>query len=63
MESEGVVKIEVGSDFAPTTMEAIATVPITDGGKPGSVIEIVEVGYMYHDRILRAARVIVAEDE
>ena len=63
MESEGVVKIEVGSDFDPTTMEAIATVPVSDGGKPGSVIEIVEVGYMYHDRILRAARVIVAEDE
>ena len=63
MESEGVVKIEVGSDFDPTTMEAIATVPVSDGGKPGSVIEIVEVGYMYHDRNLRAARVIVAEDE
>jgi|TARA_B100000678_G_scaffold171418_1_gene143068 molecular chaperone GrpE len=63
MESEGVVKIEVGSNFDPTTMEAIATVPVPDGGKAGSVIEIVEVGYMYHDRILRAARVIVAEDE
>ena len=47
----------------PQTMEAIATVPVPDGGKAGSVIEIVEVGYMYHDRILRAARVIVAEDE
>ncbi|MEC7686722.1 MAG: nucleotide exchange factor GrpE [Candidatus Thermoplasmatota archaeon] len=63
MESEGVVKIEVGSEFDPTTMEAIATVPLPNGHKAGSVIEIVEVGYMYHDRILRAARVIVAEDE
>tara|TARA_B100000029_G_scaffold172381_1_gene168759 strand:- start:3216 stop:3719 length:504 start_codon:yes stop_codon:yes gene_type:complete len=63
MESEGVVKIEVGSEFDPTTMEAIATVPVPDGHKAGSVIEIVEVGYMYHDRVLRAARVIVAEDE
>ncbi len=63
MESEGVVKIGVDSDFDPTTMEAIATVPVPEGTKPGSVIEIVEVGYMYHDRVLRAARVIVAEDE
>ena len=63
MESEGVVKIEVGTDFDPTTMEAIATVPVPEGSEGGSVIEIVEVGYMYHDRILRAARVIVAEDE
>ncbi len=63
METEGVVKIEVGTDFDPTTMEAIATVPVPEGSDPGSVIEIVEVGYMYHDRILRAARVIVAEDQ
>ncbi|MFL2493348.1 MAG: nucleotide exchange factor GrpE [Candidatus Thalassarchaeum sp.] len=63
LESEGVVKIEVGSTFDPTTMEAIATVPVPDGGERGSVIEIVEDGYMYHDRILRATRVIVAEDE
>ena len=63
METEGVVKIEVGTDFDPTTMEAIATVPVPEGSGPGSVIEIVEVGYMYHDRILRAARVIVAEDQ
>ena len=63
MESEGVVKIEVGTDFDPTTMEAIATVPVPEGSEGGSVIEIVEVGYMYHDRILRAARVIVAEDK
>ena len=63
LESEGVIKIEVGSAFDPTTMEAIATIPVPEGEKPGSVIEIVEVGYMYHDRILRAARVIVAEDE
>ncbi|MED5158967.1 MAG: nucleotide exchange factor GrpE [Candidatus Thermoplasmatota archaeon] len=26
-------------------------------------MEVVEVGYMYHDRVLRAARVIVAEGE
>ena len=63
LESEGVVKIEVGYAFDPTTMEAIATVPVPDGGGAGSVIEIVEDGYMYHDRILRATRVIVAEDE
>ena len=63
METEGVVKIEFGTDFDPTTMEAIATVPVPEGSGPGSVIEIVEVGYMYHDRILRAARVIVAEDQ
>ena len=63
LEAEGVTQIEVDSTFDPTNMEAIATVPAPDGSEPGSVIEVIEVGYMYHDRVLRAARVIVAEGE
>ncbi|SVA15859.1 uncharacterized protein METZ01_LOCUS68713, partial [marine metagenome] len=63
LKAEGVTKIEVDSTFDPTNMEAIATVPAPDGSEPGTVVEVVEVGYMYHDRVLRAARVIVAEDE
>ena len=61
--AEGVSQIEVESAFDPTMMEAIATVPVPEGIEPGSVIEVIEVGYMYHDRVLRAARVIVAEGE
>ena len=63
LEAEGVSQIEVESSFDPTTMEAIATVPAPEGCEPDSVIEVIEVGYMYHDRVLRAARVIVAEGE
>jgi len=63
LEAEGVTQIEVDSTFDPTNMEAIATVPAPEGSEPGSVIEVVEVGYMYYDRVLRAARVIVAEGE
>ena len=63
LEAEGVSQIEVESSFDPTMMEAIATVPVPEGSGPGSVIEVIEVGYMYHDRVLRAARVIVAEGE
>lgn len=63
LKAEGVTQIEVDSTFDPTNMEAIATVPAPEGYEPGSVIEVVEVGYMYHDRVLRAARVIVAEGE
>ena len=63
LEAEGVSQIDVESSFDPTKMEAIATVPVPEGTVAGSVIEVVEVGYMYHDRVLRAARVIVAEGE
>ena len=63
LEAEGVSQIDVESSFDPTKMGAIATVPVPEGAVAGSVIEVVEVGYMYHDRVLRAARVIVAEGE
>ena len=36
-------------------------VPAPDGIEPGQVVEVVEDGYMLHERVLRAARVIVAE--
>ncbi|MAZ23872.1 MAG: nucleotide exchange factor GrpE [Euryarchaeota archaeon] len=62
LNSEGVTHIDaVGKVFDPTCMEAIATVPAIDGIEPGGVVEVVEEGYMLHERVLRAARVIVAE--
>ncbi len=62
LESEGVVQIEaVGMQFDPTCMEAIATVSAPEGVEPGSVVEVMEEGYLLHERVLRAARVIVAE--
>lgn len=62
LESEGVAHIEsLGEQFDPTTMEAIAMIPTPSGFEPGQVVEVVEEGYMLHERVLRAARVIVAE--
>ena len=62
LESEGVTHIEsMGKQFDPTKMEAVAVLPATEGVGPGSVIEVVEEGYMLHDRVLRASRVIVSD--
>jgi molecular chaperone GrpE len=64
LEAEGVSLIEAaGKPFDPTCMEAIATVQGPDGSQPGSVLEVIEQGFTLHDRVLRAARVIVAEGE
>ena len=43
-------------------MEAIATVPASEGQDAGLVIEEIESGYMLHDRVLRPAKVIVVSD-
>ena len=62
LESEGVTHIEsMGEQFDPTKMEAVAMLPAPEGISPGVVIEVIEEGYMLHERVLRASRVIVAE--
>ena len=64
LDAEGIVQIEaMGNSFDPTCMEAIATIPCPKDCQPGSVIEVIEQGYRMHDRILRAARVVVAEGD
>lgn len=56
----GVKEIKaLGETFDPNLHEAIARVPA--GDKPANqVVEQVEKGYMYQDRLLRPARVVVA---
>ena len=62
LESEGVVHIEaMEKQFDPTKMEAIAMLPAPDGVQPGFVIEVIEEGYLLHERVLVASKVIVAE--
>ena len=62
LESEGVVHIEaMGKQFDPTKMEAIAMLPAPDGIQAGFVIEVIEEGFMLHERVLVASKVIVAE--
>ena len=36
-------------------------IPSPAGVEPGTVVEVVEEGFMIHDRVLRASRVIVSE--
>jgi molecular chaperone GrpE len=56
----GVKEIEaLGQPFDPNLHEAIAKVA-AQGQKPNTVIEVPEKGYIYQDRLLRAAKVVVA---
>ena len=63
LENEGVQKIDARDKlFDPSFMEAIAVIPTPEGKEPGSVVEIVEEGYMFHDRVLRPVKVIVSDN-
>ena len=57
----GVTAIEeVGVAFDPVLHEAVMARKQV-GTDPGRVIEVYETGYKHHDRVLRAAKVIVSE--
>ena len=62
LSSEGIVEIRIEDGvFDPNRMEAIAAIPAPDDVDSGSVLQIIEKGYMIHDRVLRPAKVVVSE--
>ena len=62
LQTEGLTQIEVGPDFDPNTMEALTTLPASEDHPDGAVIDTLESGWMYKDRVLRPARVVVAKE-
>ena len=44
-------------------MEAITTIPASDDFPSGMVVDVIEAGYMYKQKVLIAARVVVASDD
>ena len=61
LEAEGLKKIEsLGKEFDPTVMQAVETVV---GEKPNMVAKVMQEGYMYKDRVLRPAMVVVTKKE
>jgi molecular chaperone GrpE len=57
---EGLAEIPTDGGFDPHVHEAMLARP-ADGAEPGSVLEVVQRGYRLGDKVVRPARVIVAE--
>jgi molecular chaperone GrpE len=61
LERHGIEKIEpMGQKFDPQFHEAMFEVPTADA-ETGTVMHIVEIGYVIHDRLLRPAKVGIAK--
>jgi molecular chaperone GrpE len=60
LRKEGLAEIETDGAFDPHVHEALLTQP-SDGMEAGSVLEVVQRGYRLGDKVVRPARVIVAE--
>lgn len=53
------LSLRPGDEFDPATAEAMTEVPSEH--PPGTVVEEIEPGYRLHDKIIRAARVILSK--
>jgi len=59
----GITEIDPkGEPFDPSKHEALSMLPAPNVA-PGSVLEVIQKGYQLHDRLLRAAKVIVARGQ
>ena len=62
LEQAGIKELDPhGEPFDPALHEAMAVAP-SDEAEPGTVLEVFQKGYSIRDRLLRAARVIVAKE-
>lgn len=60
LEKEGLVEIATDGPFDPHVHEAMLAQP-KEGAEPGSVLDVLQRGYRLGDKVVRPARVIVAE--
>ena len=60
LEKEGLSEIETDGPFDPHVHEAMLAQP-ADDAEQGAVLEVIQRGYRLGDKVVRPARVIVAE--
>jgi molecular chaperone GrpE len=56
---EGLVEIETAGKFDPHTQEALLSQPSDE--EEGTVIQVLQKGYLLGDRVLRPARVVISQ--
>ncbi len=61
LSADGIVEIDAKSKpFDPSTMEAVMTIPANEQFPSGTVVDLLEAGFIYKDKVMVAARVVVA---
>jgi molecular chaperone GrpE len=61
LQQNGVKPVEtLGQIFDPETNEAVAAIPATNEEQKGKVIDNIQTGYTLYDKVIRHAKVVVA---
>ncbi len=62
LKEANVIEIEaLGEMFDPNKHQAVQTIPASEGQKSDEIIQVLQKGYILHDRVLRPTMVIVAQ--
>ena len=62
LKNQGVIQVEaLGQTFDPDRHQVISEVTF-EGKVPGEIVEVMQNGYMLHDRLLRPAMVVTAKE-
>lgn len=51
----------IGTELDTDFHEAVAKIPAADGGQKGKIVEVVQKGYTFKDKVLRHSKVVVGE--
>jgi molecular chaperone GrpE len=62
LKQKGVKEIQaVGNEFDTDLHEAVTKIPVTSKKDKGKIVDVIEKGYLLHDKVIRYAKVVVGE--
>ena len=62
LKSKGVKEIDaIGKDLVTDLHEAITKIPVQDEDQKGKIVEVIQKGYLLHDKVMRFSKVVVGE--
>ena len=62
LDQKGVKEIKaLNEEFNMDLHEAVTKIPVTDKKKKGKVLDIIEKGYLLHEKVIRYPKVVIGE--
>ena len=62
LKQKGVKEIQaMGNEFNTDLHEAVTKIPVTSKKDKGKIVDVIEKGYLLHDKVIRYAKVVVGE--
>lgn len=62
LKAKGVKEIDaIGKELDTDLHEAITKIPVQDDAQKGKIVDVIQKGYMLHDKVMRFSKVVVGE--